>query len=201
MARLGILGGSFDPVHLGHLACARAARMAEDMDRVLLMVAPRAPHKPGGATAPEADRLDLVRLAVEDEPGLEASDFEFGRSGPTWTVQTLRDLSAETDDELWLILGTDSVAELADWREPAEILALARPLVCVRPGAAPCFDDLEEALGRPVVDALEAATLDVGDWEVSSTEVRRRLAAGESLDGLVPGSVAHEIERRGLYKP
>ena len=200
MARLGILGGSFDPVHLGHLACARAARRAKDLDRVLLMVAPRAPHKPGGAMAPEADRLDLVRLAVEGEAGLEASDFEFGRRGPAWTVETLRELSAESDDDLWLILGSDSVAELADWKEPAEILALARPLICVRPGAAARFEGLVPALGASVVEALEQATLDVGDWDVSSTEVRRRLAAGESVEGLVPVRVAREIELRGLYR-
>jgi len=186
--RLGLLGGSFDPVHLGHLALAEAARDRLRLDRVLLVVAAGQPLKPAGPAAPAEDRYAMVRLAVRGHPRLEASDLELRRPAPSYTVDTLREIrrGLAPGDEIVLLLGSDALADLPRWREAAALRTLARVAACARPGGpAPAGADL----------VLEADTPDA-----SSTEVRRRVAAGQSVAGLVPGDVAAYIAERGLYR-
>ncbi len=185
--RIGVLGGSFDPVHLGHLALAEAARDRFALDRVLLVVAAGQPLKPSGPAAPAEDRYAMVRLAVRGRPRLEASDIELRRPAPSYTVDTLREIARGIGplDEVLLLLGSDAMADFPRWREAEAIRALARLVVCPRPGApaAPGGDD----------------RLEVETPAVSSTDVRRRAAAGEGLEGLVPEDVAVYIAERGLY--
>jgi len=183
--RLGLLGGSFDPIHHAHLIVAQSAREQLGLDRVLLLVSAAQPLKPGhGASA--LDRLRMVELAVEGIPGLVADGREVARGGPTYTVDTLRELAAEWPAaELVLILGSDAAAELPRWREAAEIPRLARLALVQRAGAPP----------------LEgAAAVQVPAMELSSTAIRARAAAGRSLRGWVPARVADYISGLALYR-
>lgn len=186
--RIGILGGSFDPVHLGHLALAEAARDRLRLDRVLLVVAAGQPLKPAGPAAPAEDRYAMVRLAVRGRARLEASDLELRRPAPSYTVDTLREIGREEGPgtELVLLLGADALADFPRWREAAEVRRLAAVAACARPGFPP---------PAGVDSILLADTPDV-----SSTEVRRRAAAAENLSGLVPEDVAVYIAERGLYR-
>jgi nicotinate-nucleotide adenylyltransferase len=185
--RLGILGGSFDPVHLGHLALAEAARDRLGLDRVLLVVAAGQPLKPAGPAASAEDRYAMVRLAVRGRRGLEASDLELRRPAPSYTADTLRELrrSHPAPADLLLLLGADALRDFPRWREVDAIRGLARVVACPRPGAVAPPGGFE---------VLAADTP-----EVSSTEVRRRTAAGEPLAGLVPEDVEAYIRERRLY--
>jgi nicotinate-nucleotide adenylyltransferase len=185
--RLGVLGGSFDPVHRGHLVFAEAARDRLRLDRVLLVVAAGQPLKPGGPAAPGEDRYAMVRLAVRGRPGLEASDLELGRPPPSFTVDTLRAIrrASAPGTEIVLLLGADALADFPRWRESAEVRRLAAVVACPRPGFPP---------PAGVDGVLEAETP-----EVSSSEVRRRLAAGEPVGDLLPEDVLAYIRERRLY--
>ncbi len=186
--RIGILGGSFDPIHRGHLALAETARDRLRLDRVLLVVAAAQPLKAGGSAAPADDRYAMVRLAVRGRPGLEASDLEIRRPPPSYTVDTLRDLRSlhRSGTEFLLLLGADALADLPRWRESAAVRSMATVVGCARPGA-PLPAGADEVLDAPTPD-------------VSSTEVRRRAAAGEPLEDLVPDDVAAYIGERRLYR-
>lgn len=185
--RIGVLGGSFDPIHHGHLILAQIARETLALDRVHLVVAGRQPLKPAGHTASAADRLRMVELATAGVPGLLADGREIARGGPSWTVETLRDLAREVPGgEFVLVLGADAARGFAEWREPEAIRALARIAVCRRGGEAPPagFDLL----------------VDVPALELSSTAIRARAAEGRSLAGWVPGPVADYISGLRLYR-
>lgn len=188
--RIGVFGGTFDPVHNAHIAMARAAAEGADLDQVLFMVAARPPHKSGGTAASEEDRYDMVEAALADEPRMAASRLELEREGPSYTADTLRELHARHPDaELFLIIGMDSLVDLPKWREPDVILKLAQLLVIPRPGDWSVPEVLDGHY--EIIPFVETP--------VSSTEVRDRLAAGESLDGLVPTEVQQLIEERGIY--
>lgn len=174
--RLGILGGSFDPIHNAHLVVAQLAREQLGLDRVLLMVAAQQPLKAGHGLGAD-DRLAMVERAVAGLPGLVADGRELRRAGPSYTVDTLRELRVEHPDaDLVLILGADTYAGVARWREPEAIRALARLAVCHRGGdAVPPGADLQ---------------VDVPRLDISSTTIRARLAAGLGVRGWVPDPVA-----------
>lgn len=183
--RLGILGGSFDPIHHAHLIVAQLAKEQLGLDRVLLMVAAAQPLKGGHQAAP-ADRARMVELAIADVPGLTLDRRELDRPGPSYTVDTLRELSAELPGaELTLLLGADAARQFGAWREPAAIRALATVAVFARGGEAPPAD-------FPV-------RVEVPRLELSSTAIRARAAAGRSLVGWVPAAVAGYISGLALY--
>jgi nicotinate-nucleotide adenylyltransferase len=202
-AQVGVLGGTFDPIHVGHLAVARAARRELGLDEVLVVPAANPPHKLGVPMAPADDRLAMVELAAAGEPGIAASRIELDRPGPSWTVDTLAALlddarAAGRDVALTLILSADAFAGLPTWHEPARLLRLARVAVAPRPGhALPSLDglpaDLRDLAGSTVF--LEGPNLDV-----SATDIRRRVAAGLPIDGLVAPPVARYIEAHHLYR-
>lgn len=198
--RLGVLGGTFNPPHVAHLLCASEAADQLALDRVLLMPAAEPPHKevehdPGAET-----RADLCALAVDGDPRLEVSRIELDRPGRSYTVDTLRALhAAHADTELTFIVGGDMALSLPTWREPAEILGLARLAVAERSGVA----------RQDILDRLGATLGDVGDridffamprLDLSSSEIRRRIADGRSVRYLVPDAVAERIAARGLYR-
>jgi nicotinate-nucleotide adenylyltransferase len=183
--RLGILGGSFDPIHHGHLIVAQLAREQLGLDRVLFVVAAAQPLKVGHG-ASSADRARMVELAIAGLEGLEVDRRELERPGPSYTVETLRALTAEHPGaELVLLLGSDAAWQFPRWRAPDEIRALARLACFVRGG-----EDPPEGLGDRVV---------VPRLELSSTAIRARAAAGRSLAGWVPPSVAGYISGLRLY--
>ncbi|MDT0632822.1 nicotinate (nicotinamide) nucleotide adenylyltransferase [Rubrivirga sp. S365] len=193
MPSLALFGGSFNPPHVGHLAVAEACAEAVGLERVLWAPAATPPHKRGHADmAPAADRLALVRAAVAGNERFEAWGGEVERGGTSYTVDTLRALAEQHPGaEIALVLGGDSLAGFASWREPRAILDLARLVVYDRPGAdladVPAWvTDHATRVAGPLVD-------------LSSTELRARIRAGRTVRYLVPDAVRAEIAARGLY--
>jgi nicotinate-nucleotide adenylyltransferase len=192
--RLGLLGGTFNPPHVGHLICAQEARAQLGLDRVELVPVHSPPHKevvddPG----PEV-RLELCRAAVAGDETLGVCDVEVRRPGPSFTVDTLRELDPE-NQELTFIVGGDMALSLPAWREPGEVLRMARLGVAERAGAQRA--DIEERLtplgGR--IDFFAMPRIDI-----SSSDVRRRVAEGRPIRYLVPDAVAEAVAQRGLYR-
>ena len=200
---IGVLGGTFDPFHLGHLALARAARDLLGLERVLVMPAAAPPHKPGRPISPAAVRLALVEAGIAGEPRLEASELELERAGPSYTVDTLaalagRERAAGREPDLTVILSAESFAGLPSWREPERLLDLARVAVAPRAGHEPPDPAwlAERFPGREDRIVL----IDGPRIAVSASDVRRRAAAGEALNGLVPPAVARAIAANRLYR-
>ena len=197
--KLGVLGGTFDPIHLGHLAAAEAARAAIALDRVLFVPAGDPWLKAGATISPGEHRLAMVRAAIEGVEAYEASTVEVDRPGPTYTEVTLAQLQ-ETfgpDTDLHFIVGADTVHDLARWHSPAEVLARCTLVVMGRPAQGEL--DLSTLDRIAPGAAARAVAVDL-DMEVSATEIRRRAAAGESLAGLVPDAVERYIKEHKLYE-
>lgn len=195
MERLGILGGTFDPPHLAHLELAEAAREQFHLDRVLLVVAGDPWQKRDAVRADPSARLAMARAAITGHLGLEVSDVEIQREGPSYTVDTLEALSS-LDRKLYLILGADAASGLATWHDPDGVRERATVLVADRPGA--------DALAAELVESLRAEgwsceLLHLPPHDVSSTELRERLAHGDEVTGEVPGEVVRVVSERGLY--
>jgi nicotinate-nucleotide adenylyltransferase len=201
--QVGILGGTFDPIHLGHLALARAAQAALGLDEIVFVPAGLPPHKLGSRITPADDRLAMVELAVEGEPRWSVSRIEIDRPGPSYTIDTVESLLGEAAAagqplELTVILSVESFADLPTWHDPARLLGLARVAVAPRAGhPAPTADWLRERLpgleGRIVV-------LDGPQLEISASDIRARVAAGRSITRLVPPPVAEYIKAHHLYQ-
>jgi nicotinate-nucleotide adenylyltransferase len=199
---LGLLGGTFDPFHLGHLGLARAARDQLGLDRILVMPAAQPPHKPGRPISPALLRLAMVVAGIAGEPRLEASRIEIDRPGPSFTVDTVAELleasAPGAPAEVVVILSAESFAGLSSWHEPDRLVALAR--FAVAPRAGHPDPDLDELVARLPGLAGRVDRLDLPPITVSASEIRRRAAAGASLDGLVPPAVATLIRDNGLYR-
>ena len=191
--RLGILGGTFDPVHLGHLLVAEQAREVLALDRVLFVPAGRPPHKPPEPITPFALRLRMVSLALDRTPGFLSSELEGDETRASYTVETLRRLRGQLGeaDEVFLLLGEDSLLDLPGWREPEEIQRLARIAVYPRPGIPP---------GDAPTPPAGVMRLDGPRLQLSSTEIRARAQAGKSIRFLVPEPVRLFIQQQGLYR-
>ena len=187
--RIGILGGTFDPPHLGHLVVAECALVELGLDEVRLLVA-GAPWMKTPASA-AADRVALVEAAVADASGLTCDAREVGRTGPTFTADTLAELrSEEPDAELFFVLGEDAAAALPEWERIEDAFALATFVVVTRPGSGPPDDS---KLPSAVVH------LEIPQLRVSSTDLRERFSRGGATRWLVPPAVDVEVRRRGLY--
>lgn len=188
-----MFGGTFDPVHVGHVAAAATVRHVLGLDRVLLVVANDPWQKHGrGPITPAEDRLAMVAASVEGHDGLEASRLELDRGGVSYTVDTLLELRAAAPTvELYVIVGDDVAGELHTWHRAEDLAAMATIVTVTRPGAAPA------GLAPPWrVERVEIPSLDV-----ASSDLRARAAEGLPLDGLVPDGAMHWIARCGLYAP
>jgi nicotinate-nucleotide adenylyltransferase len=195
--RLGILGGTFNPPHLGHLVCAQEAYLQLELDRVMLIPARIPPHKPIEEEPGAEHRLELCRLAVQGDERFAASGLELARSGPSYTVDTLRELRTEApDNDLFLIVGGDIAAGLPQWRESEQVLELARLAVANRRGTPEA--SVQAAL-HAVRGGERAAFFQMPQIAISSTMVRERVRTGQPIRYLVPDPVSGYIERRGLY--
>jgi len=203
MRKIGILGGTFDPIHVGHLSIAQQVREALGLDEVVLVPAGAPPHKRADALAPAADRLAITRLAASGLARLAVSDVEAARAETSYTIDTLARLreTMGAQNEYVLVIGADTVGELPTWHRAAELVASVRFAVAERPGAEPDFDAVKRALGDAAAKKLRAAVVRVEPADISSTDVRRRVAAGLPVDRLVRASVAEYIARKGLYGP
>ncbi len=212
MARVGILGGTFNPPHVGHVALARCALRELRVERVVLMPAREAPHKPAGEDPGPEQRLRMCRLAVAGVAGLTACALEVERAGPSYTVDTLRAMHASHEDtELTFVVGADAARTLPSWREPGELLKLAALAVAEREGAG--RDDVLRAVSAARSASASAAAgspeemgetdvsfLEMGSVPVSSSLVRERVARGEPVEELVGEAVAEYIAEHGLYR-
>ncbi len=199
MARVGILGGTFNPPHLGHVACAVEARAQLGLERVLLMPVAAPPHKRAVGDPGAKERLELCARAVAAEPGVEVSRLEVDRGGPSYTAVTLRELHERApEDDLTFIVGGDMALDIPAWREPDAVVALATLGVAERSGAA--REDIAERLRGTFGDRARVAFFDLPRLDISSTAVRRRVVEGRPYRYLVGGAVADRIAERGLYR-
>ena len=189
MERLGVLGGTFDPVHVAHIVVAADTRAALGLDRVLLVVAGDPWQKRGKVVASADQRLMLVEAAVDGIDGVEASAVEVERDGASVTADTLEAL-ARPNRELFLILGADAVANMHTWRRLDETRDLATIAVVERSG---------DAHAEPPGPGWKVARVAIPRLDVSSSDLRERLATGRPVDGLIPAAVVHVIEAHGLY--
>lgn len=201
--RLGVLGGSFDPPHAGHLHVARTAARAFELDHVVLVPAARPPHKPEVVLAPAQDRMAMLELLIEGEGDLSVWPGELERAGPSYSVDTARALLAlgsASQAELFWILGSDNLPGLARWREAEALLSLARPIVVYREGDALETSEQDLApLSAQTVALVVAGLCQVPPHHASSSQLRRRLAAGEDPGPSLPPRLREYIEARGIY--
>jgi nicotinate-nucleotide adenylyltransferase len=199
--RIGVFGGTFDPVHQGHLQLAESCQQQARLDEVWFVPACRQPHKPGGPAASGEDRTAMLRLATGSTPGHVVWTGELERGGVSYTVDTLRAIRArEPQAELFFLMGADSLADLPHWREARAVCKLAVPLVVRRAGRPePDFDVLRDVAPVERVAAFREAQVEMPETPISSSEIRRLIAEGGAWQELVPPKVAAYIEERGLY--
>lgn len=200
--RLGIFGGTFDPIHLGHLILAEHCREACRLDRVLFIPAGQPPHKSDRQITPGKLRLEMVELAIAGHAAFAASSIELDREGPSYSVDTLAALSLEhSGAELFFLIGSDSLLDLASWHQPARIATLATVVVATRPGATRLnLEPLRAVLGPHAVEQLVQHFVEIPLIQISSSSIRTRVSAGHSIRYLVPRAVECFIETHGLYK-
>ena len=196
--RIGILGGTFDPPHLAHLAIAEEAREVLGLSRVLFVPAGRPWQKADRAVSPGPVRLAMVERAIAGNPFFVADPREVNRPGPSYTAETVAELVAETGSEPWLILSAEALAGFATWRDPEQILAFARLCVVPREGAPDAA--LVVFRERYPAAADRMAVLDHPRLAISSTAIRARVRAGRSIRYLVPDAVAALITEYALYE-
>ena len=218
MARIGIFGGSFDPVHFGHLILADTCLEAGRLDHVVFMPAAQSPHKSGGPQASDRQRVDMLRLAISGNDHFSLSTRELDRGGISYTIDTLDDLLQNPPDEVvtaaangnpatppesihWIwMMGMDSFSGFAKWKDPAGICSRVEILVVRRPDS-PAIDwlELEQVLDAATVRRLQDATIDCPLIEISSSDLRRRRQLGQSIRYRLPSAVQAVIEDQGLY--
>jgi nicotinate-nucleotide adenylyltransferase len=196
-ARIGILGGTFDPIHYGHLAIAEEARLALQLDRVLFVPAAQQPLKRDAHVATPEQRFAMVQLACAPNPAFEVSRIELERPGPSFTLTTLEALLAAGIGELHFILGEDALADLTRWHGAAHVVELARIIAVGRPGSAPDHTHIIHVLPalRQRLTVLPGPALDI-----SSTALRRRVGAGQPIRYQTPDAVVAYIDEQGLYR-
>ncbi len=200
--RIGIFGGTFDPIHLGHLVVAEQTREQGKLDQVWFIPAAQPPHKPNQNVSPFERRVEMVRLAVAgQESRFVVSEIEKERSGPSYTLDTIKELIEQyPSNEFYLCLGADCLPELHLWHKPQEICKLVPLLVAARPGYPVwTVEQLAHSLGVPLSE-IRLSIIDVPLIEMASRDLRQRIQAGKSLLYLVPHAVQVYIKEKKLYK-
>jgi len=200
--RLGVLGGSFDPPHLGHLHAARRARDAFALEHVVFVPAARPPHKPERHFAGERERLEMLALLLVEEPDVSVWGVELARRGPSYTIDTLRALRALVPPPaaLFLILGEDNLEDFPRWRAAEEIVALAQPIVVHRTGSDPAARPVPAGLSAIARTRLALGRLASQALDASSTEIRTVLLNDGAPAGLLPARILEYVRARGLYR-
>jgi len=198
MTRIAIMGGTFNPIHIGHLVCAEEAVSQYGLDRVLFMPTGIPPHKEVEAGVGSEDRFRMTQIAIAGNPRFEVSRYEIDKKALCYTVDTLRHFRAEMPDaQLFFISGTDAVIEILEWKDPEEVLNLATMIAATRPGFP-----LEEIPGkvRELMEEGRVRVMEIPCIGVSSSLVRARVSAGRSIRYLVPEAVERFIEKEKLYQ-
>jgi nicotinate-nucleotide adenylyltransferase len=201
--RLGVFGGTFDPIHLAHLIVAEHAREQLQLDRVLFVPAAEPPHKGSTEITAPRHRLEMVRLAIAGNRNFFECELELRRAGPSYTVDTLSELHRQFPDaELFLLLGADSLMDLGSWREPQRILQLAQIAVAARPDCWPIpWEKLDCWLPEDRRAAIRRSVIEIPLLGISSSEIRQRRRLGQSIRYLVPAAVEAYIDAHKLYSP
>jgi nicotinate-nucleotide adenylyltransferase len=199
--KIGILGGTFDPIHFGHLLMAEWVREAISLDEIWFMPALRPPHKMGNSITSDSQRVDMIKLAIAGHPQFRLSMVEVDRGGVSYTVETLERLHQDQPEVKWyLLMGADSLDDFATWRSPRRICELATPVVVGRVNAQPVDLQRFAELTTPErLNEIRSCTVDFPLIELSSTEMRRRVAQGLSIRYQTPRSVEVFIQAQGLY--
>lgn len=198
--KIGILGGTFDPIHVGHLILAETARDRFNLDKVLIMPAGNPYFKDLDKVSKDDYRADMVKLAIENNPDFDFSDIELVREGDTYTVDTLTELkNLYPDDEFFFIVGSDTLYQIENWKEPAKVFELATILVASRSAvgedAQYKIHELQDSFPGAKIERLNMLNIDI-----SSTNIRAKVKAGASIKYLVPCKVLDYIEKNNLYK-
>ena len=200
--RIGLYGGSFDPIHFGHLISARSIAESFSFSKVILIPSARPPHKEGAAITTAEHRMAMVRLAIEGDPLFEASDVELGRAGPSYTLDTVEEYRRRVGDgvELFWVIGADSLPELPMWHRIDELVKRVTIVTAARPGfVKPAVADLSEAVGEDAALSLLSNCCPTPEIDISATRIRARVAAGKSIRYLTPETVASYIDGNRLY--
>ncbi len=203
--KVGLYGGSFNPIHFGHLISARSVAEALGLERVVLIPSASPPHKQRAELAPAADRLEMTRIAVAGDPLFEVSDIELLRTGPSYTFDTVMEMRGRLGlgAEIVWIIGADSLPELATWSRIGKLVEAATIVTATRPGWERGRVDLtalRSAVGDAAVERLLAGCLETPAVGISASGIRGRVRAGRSVRYLVPEDVASYIHRVGLYR-
>jgi nicotinate-nucleotide adenylyltransferase len=194
---IGVMGGTFDPIHQGHLVAAEEARWQFDLDQVVFVPTGQPWQKPVGVS-PAEDRYRMTELATASNPGFTVSRLEVDHPGPTYTVDTLRRLRAAQPDgaRLFFIIGADAMLQILTWKEPDQVLALAELIAATRPGF-----DLDRLVSQVPGAAGRVHRMDIPALAISSSDLRARVARGIPIRYLVPDEVARYIHDHALYRP
>lgn len=201
--RIGVFGGTFDPVHLAHLILAEQCREQARLDQVWFIPAARPPHKQERALTPFGQRVEMLALAIAGQPAFRINELEKDRPGPSYTADTLAELRrANPDAEFFLLIGSDTLVDLQHWHEPASVAELATLLIVNRPDApAMEIESLARTIGLQPNVPLRYQRISMPLIEISSRDLRQRAAAGNSLRYLVPRAVEAYIVDKHLYRP
>lgn len=199
MKKIGILGGTFNPIHFGHLILGQSAKEEFGLDKVLVMPTRNPAYKTISGGVTQQNRIDMIRLAIQDFPYFEFSDLELCREGATYTVDTLRELQTENaEDKYYFIMGADSLYQIETWKDPDQILSMVNILVATRNDSRSALDaqiDYLEDKYEGKIYHLNSPSI-----EISSNEIRKRNISGQSIHFFLPESVIDYIERNGLYE-
>jgi nicotinate-nucleotide adenylyltransferase len=200
--RIGVFGGTFDPIHLGHLILAEQCREQAGLDQVWFVPAPRPPQKEGQAVTRFEQRVEMLQLAIAGQPDFRIDEIEKDRPGPSYTVETLTELHRRhADDEFDLVIGSDSLADVPLWRQPQRLVALAGLVVMARPGSPVLgADELRQELGLAPDAPLRLREVEGPQIYIASRDLRRRAAEGRSLRYVVPRAVECYIQEKRIYR-
>ncbi len=202
-AGIGLYGGSFDPLHIGHLIIARAVAERLDLQRVVFLPSATPPHKTLHTLADPAHRAKMVESAIAGEPIFEFSDYDLKRAGPSYTIDTVNHFGKlfGSEVELYWIIGADSLVEFAQWHRASELVDTCQVITAVRAGWEQTeWDKLRSTFSEALVTKLQTGVLETPVIEISSTDIRERIRQGASIRHLVPDSVRAYINEHGLYQ-
>jgi nicotinate-nucleotide adenylyltransferase len=193
-AKLGVLGGTFDPIHMGHLVLAEQVREKLQLEQVIFIPCASPPHKTEQELSSAKDRFEMTKLALKGNPYFSVTDIELKREGLSYTVETLRELKElYKNSEIYFLTGSDVLNEITTWKDPEEIYKLAKIVIGIRPG----FDkfDPENHFAR------KSTIVNITGVDISSTQIREKVKKGESIKYLVPLKVEEYIKKKNLYMP
>lgn len=198
--RIGIMGGTFDPIHLGHLMTAEAVRDSYGLDKVLFIPAAQPPHKQQQQVTPAMHRYMMTVLATADNPHFMVSSLEMHRPGPSYSIDTVQELMERfgRSTEFFFIAGADAIQELPSWKRIGELLEICHFIAATRPGCMPDFEHLKACLGAQGEEHIHR--LITPALEISSTDIRGRIKNGRSIKYIVPAAVEQYIYKEGLYR-